>query len=312
MVYAEDSQYEHGPVADESSATDEGSLGDMGKVAVVIPTLWSPISLCGVLRSLAAQTLRPVEVVVVAQQEFARAELLVAQSEFPEAKVIRSATGLSRARNQGIMALSSDWDVLALPDDDVEYTPPSLENAWRVLSGAEVDAVSGRVLPMNSTADARLRFGTESTRLDEYSVWTSSMEAAYILSRNFVEEVGVFDENLGLGARTPWRSGEGTELLLRGIRAGKSVMYEPAITLLEWAPQPAVSADKLRRIRSYARGTGMVYRLHYGITGRARLLLRSVARLIVGFRTLSFNVFRENVALLIGRCEGLLGRTLRP
>lgn len=311
-MHAEDSQDEHGPLANASSATGQGSLRDAGNVAVVIPTLRSPNSLSGVLRSLAVQTLRPVEVVVVAQQEYARAELLVAQSEFPEAKVIRSAAGLSRARNQGIMALRSNWDVIALPDDDVEYTPSSLENAWRVLAGAEVHAVSGRVLPMDSAADARLRFGTEYTRLDEYSLWTSSMEAAYILSRNFVEEVGVFDENLGLGARTPWRSGEGTELLLRGLRAGKSVVYEPTITLLEREPQQAASNDKLRRIRSYARGTGMVHRLHYGAKGRARLLLRSVARLIVGLRTFSFDVFRENVELLIGRCEGLFGRTLGP
>src|SRR4029078_4597421 len=44
-----------------------------------------------------------------------------------------------------------------------------------------------------------------------------------------VAGVGPFDERLGLGSGTPWSSGEELDYVLRAIRSGARVVYDPAV-----------------------------------------------------------------------------------
>lgn len=282
---------------------------NLPQIAVVIPTLASPPSLARVLESLSKQTHPPIEVVVVAQHEPAAAQLAVA-SHYPNARIVHSEVGLSKARNAGIRALVSNWDAVALPDDDVIYDPGTFEVAARLLNEG-IDGLCGRVRPENPLRGLRIAFRQEEVVLDSSNVWNTTIEAGYILGRQLLDKTGLYDESLGLGARSPWQSGEGTDLLLRALDAGFVIRYSPEVSMQE-ADSVVVyessAASRRRRLRAYARGTGRVYRLRYGPKGHFYLLFKSVGRVVLRGAVSGGRSFRSDMTVLVGRFEGLRGQ----
>jgi glycosyltransferase involved in cell wall biosynthesis len=280
------------------------------RIAVVVPTLNSPPTLAKLLESIKAQTLQPAEVVIVAQGRVDVAKQIAQSSGLPNTRVIESATGLSKARNAGIAGLQSDWNIVATPDDDVWYEIDAFDQAARSVAVGYA-AVSGKVVPEDSGQTTRLRFGDIERQLDKRSVWTSAIEAGFFLTEALVGDVGAFDEGLGLGAHTPWRSGEGTDLLLRGLVKGYRVGYNPLIQLTEATPT-RTSKNQVARLRDYARGTGRVYRTHYGTSGQFLLVVRSFAKLALAPIRGDMVSTREAAAVLVGRLEGLIGLVRAP
>ncbi|WP_342022284.1 glycosyltransferase [Arthrobacter citreus] len=275
------------------------------KIAVVIPTLTSPTSLERLLLSLAKQTLPPVEVVVVAQKQPETAALIIA-SAYPSARMVTSSIGLSKARNAGIYSLVSDWDVVALPDDDIEYSLNAFENAAAHFI-SDLGAICGRVSPEDPSEETRIAFGTEPIDVNKKNVWSTTIEAGYFLSRHMMDRIGSYNEDLGLGAASQWKSGEGTEVLLRAIEGGFRVRYQPDVSMIEITDRAKQQEHDRKRLRDYARGTGRVYRLRYGLLGQAELVIRSVGRLTLrGLRSRGSTV-RDDWAILSGRVQGLLG-----
>ena len=51
------------------------------------------------------------------------------------------------------------------------------------------------------------------------------------LRRELVERVGAFDEALGLGSGTRFASGEETDYLVRALRSGARLAYEPSLVI---------------------------------------------------------------------------------
>ena len=283
---------------------------DFPKVAVVVPTLSAPQSLERLLSSLASQTLPPVEVIVVVQRNRRAAEEAILKC-LPGARVVSSPEGLSRARNVGIKALASDWDIVALPDDDIVYEDDTLETAAaHIISGAE--GLCGRVRSGDPNTKERMAFQDHAVRLNQHNVWKTTIEAGYVLSRKFFDVVGYYDERLGLGADTPWGSGEGTDLLLRGLEKRLVLVYCPDVSMREieeLQTEPLPPANRRVRLRAYARGTGRVYRLRYGVLSRYNLILKSCARFVLRGLASKGKSLRDDRAILLGRVEGLAGRT---
>ncbi|MUK02265.1 glycosyltransferase [Vibrio cholerae] len=273
-------------------------------IAVVIPTLNAPDSLVDVLESIVSQSIPSVEIVVVSQKNHDRARQIVEQSGLPQARVIESPPGLSRARNEGLRALTSKWSVVALPDDDIRYRPDAFAEVFRSHPGWS--AISGQVQPEDDSELSRLNFSEQQLQLNKRTVWTSAIEAAFFLSREFVEDVGYFDEGLGLGSHSIWQSGEGTDLLLRGLKRGLTVLYNPDIVLYE-AVSPVSSKEHVAKVQKYARGAGRVYRRHYNFIQQVGLILRSVAKLVLAAARKGPTGARVPAVLLLGRVEGLLG-----
>ena len=275
------------------------------KIAVVIPTLTSPVSLERLLLSLAQQTRPPVEVVVVAQKDPEKAASIIARA-YPSARVVTSPIGLSKARNAGIHSLVSDWDIVALPDDDIEYDL----NAFEIATGhfvGDLGALCGRVSPEDPSEDSRIAFKAEPIDVTKKNVWSTTIEAGYFLSRRMIDRIGNYNEDLGLGSASRWKSGEGTEVLLRAMDEGFRVRYQPDVSMIEMTNRAKQQEHDRKRLRDYARGTGRVYGLRYGLLGQAELVVRSVGRLTLrGLRSRGSTV-RDDWAILTGRVQGLLG-----
>ena len=97
---------------------------------------------------------------------------------------------------------------------------------------------------------------------------------AIFLRRELVERVGDFDERLGLGAGSLWSSGEEVEYLVRALRAGARIEYDPTLTVTH--PVKRYTPAELRGVglRDGA-SVGWILRRHgYGARTTARMLLR--------------------------------------
>jgi hypothetical protein len=109
------------------------------------------------------------------------------------------------------------------------------------------------------------------------------------LRSNVLKEVGGFDEELGVGAETPFQSGEDTELLLRAIKKGFQIQYLP----------PPYSHAAVTRARLYGAGMGRVLRKH-----GERPLWNSLGGALVALLQGDLGLARIRVARAFGRLQG--------
>ena len=129
-----------------------GAPGDL-RFDLVVATVDRTEPLAALLASLEAQTHRRFRVVVVDQNADERVAMLLASHPGLETLHLRSARGLSRARNVALPRLTGD--VVAFPDDDCTYTPDLLERvAARFAGDAGLDGLTGRAAAGDGATDA--------------------------------------------------------------------------------------------------------------------------------------------------------------
>jgi glycosyltransferase involved in cell wall biosynthesis len=265
------------------------------------------------LASVHAQTLQPCEVIVVDQSSDDGTQAVV--NSWVDRLPIRRLTsvrGASAGRNAGVAALG-DYDFVAFPDDDTSYVPDTLARAAAVfLADPSAGAVSGRLLGTPERPAQLVSFGDRRISLDHKTVWTSAIEATCFFSRDFIRTVGVFDEDLGVGAASPWQSGEATDLLLRGLNAGWNLLFDPQIVVNELNPDAPSPRDRAYRTkaRHYARGTGRVFRRHHDLGQQIRVVFRPLAAAALNIAYGRWTRAAWYFQRAIGRLEGLTGYVL--
>jgi hypothetical protein len=273
------------------------------RLGLAITTVGRP-ALHRLLESVTDSTLLPLMVTVANQSG---RDLQLETSGLPfDVRVVDSSGGASRGRNEAVAALGSSVDVIGFPNDDSTYPRTCLEQVADAF-GSTPD-VQG--LACSLVESGRPRFVLpDDGALDRYTVWRA-IEPAMFLRRGTFEEVGGFREDLGTGCRTPWQSGEGTDLLLRVIEQGGVVSSRPDIAVIGQGERRDLDTSSLlAKHRGYARGTGYVYRIHpYPSWVRARILAAPWLRLRRLDPSLKLAA-RLALARSVGRAEGLAGRT---
>ena len=205
-----------------------GAPGDL-RFDLVTATVDRTAPLEELLRSLAAQTHRDFRLAVVDQNTDDRVAALLASHCDLEVLHLRSARGLSRARNVALPRLTAD--LVAFPDDDCVYAPDLLERVTeRFAADPGLDGLAGRAVADDGSSDPTWEAGGAAA-LDAGTLWNRVISFAIFLRRDLVERVGPFDERLGLGAGTLWSSGEEVEYVVRAIRSGARIEYDPALTV---------------------------------------------------------------------------------
>jgi glycosyltransferase involved in cell wall biosynthesis len=194
---------------------------------LVVSTVGRSAELRRLLDSLEAQTYRRFRLLVVDQNDDDRVErILSGAAGGMEIVRLRSARGLSRARNVALDRLVAD--VVAFPDDDCAYPPDLLERvAYRLAASPWLDGLTGKA------ADAAGRsspsWAPDPTLLAFDSTWNRVISYAIFLRRETVVRIGRFDEQLGLGGPGPWSSGEEIDFVLRAVLAGAQIAYDPEL-----------------------------------------------------------------------------------
>lgn len=274
-------------------------------VAVAITTVGRP-RLRDLLDALARSQQLPVAV-AVADQSGTGLQIDPHDYPFPLV-VVPSSGGASRGRNDAVSALRGAGSVLAFPNDDSSYEPTLLGAVAACFSGpAAPDAVAVR---LDEAGGARFVLPDPGVPLTRRTVWRA-IEPAMFVTRAAFEAVGGFEETIGTGAGTAWGSGEGTDLLLRIMAAGRPVVSRSDLAVQGHGERRTLDdAAFVRKHRSYARGTGYVYRVHdYPLRDRLRTLAGTLATAGRQDDRLGLSL-RLAVARLLGRVEGLTGRSL--
>lgn len=231
------------------------------RVSLVLATLGRTEEPERFFGSVVRQRFTDFEVVVVDQNTDGRLDGLVERYArlLPVVRV-RSARGLSKARNLGLR--HARGEVVGFPDDDCWYGPALLQ---RVVDALEAnpswDGVTGRAADQtdrSSSARWDSRPGPVTTR----SSWRRGFSSSIFLRRRVVERVGPFDERLGVGAGTPWGSGEETDYLVRAVKEGFLIYYDPTLVVGHPRPTTEYNAQALARAYTYGAGMGRVLRKH--------------------------------------------------
>ncbi len=271
---------------------------------LVVATVDRTAALDAFLDSLDAQAHRRVRVVVVDQNADDRVAAVLGSHRDLEVLHLRSARGLSRARNVALPALAAD--LVAFPDDDCRYAPDLLERvARRFADDPALDGLTGRAVADDGSSGPS--WEPDAAVLDAHNLWNRAISFAIFLRRELVERVGAFDERLGLGAGTLWSSGEEIEYVLRALRAGARVEYDPGLTVTHARKEYTAAELRSVGLRDGA-SVGWILRRHgYGARATARMLVRPVGGTAAALARGDVTRASFHVATLAGRVRGYLG-----
>lgn len=220
--------------------------------------------------SLERQTHQDFRVVLVDQNDDDRLDAVARAHPDLRIVTVRAARGLSRARNAALGHLRGD--VVAFPDDDCVYPADLLDRVARRLEEApDLAGVTGRAVDEDGVSTPS--WSADAARLTPTNLWNRAISYTIFLRRDLVARTGEFDERLGLGAGTPSSSGEETDYLVRAVRLGGRIEYDPSLTVVH--PARRYASDELSAIATRD-GTSLGY-----ILRKHRYPPHSVARLLV-------------------------------
>ena len=266
---------------------------------LVVATVGRTDELARFLDSLAAQDVEQVRVIVVDQNEDARLDGVVSGRPL-RIERIRGPLGLSRARNAGLALV--EGDLVAFPDDDCVYPPGLLSRvAGRFGTRPELDGLTGR--PEDTDGRTAASWKRDGAFLTDDNLWNRAISFTIFLRRDVVERVGGFDEELGLGSGRPWSSGEEIDYLVRAVRGGARIEYDPSLVVGH-----DVRDDDSRTGTRDGASVGYLLRKHrYSLRIVLRMFVRPVGGAALSLLRGRPALSRYHLATLRGRVLGYRG-----
>jgi glycosyltransferase involved in cell wall biosynthesis len=227
-------------------------------ISLIVATVNRVAELDRLLCSLEDQTYRDFEVIVVDQNSDHRLAPLLTRHDRLVIQHLHSERGLSRARNAGLRV--AQGDIIAIPDDDCWYPGHLLAS---VTGWFESHSGFGLLSTAVRTAENKpsgIKSPTTSRRCTKSDVWRCAVSTALFMQRSVSTAVGGFNEDIGVGARSRYQSGEETDYVLRALENGFQMWFESSLTVHH---PPLDSIERLRQTTySYALGAGCVLRIH--------------------------------------------------
>lgn len=269
---------------------------------LVVATVDREDELGRLLDSLEAQDYPRLRILVVDQNDDDRVAKLLAGRRGLDASRLESPRGLSRARNVGLERVSAD--LVAFPDDDCVYPPGLVRRvAERFARDSDLDGLTGRARDAAGTSSASWK--TDAAVLTDRNLWNRAISFTIFLRRGVVETVGAFDESLGVGSPKLWSSGEEIDYLIRAVRTGARIEYDPSLVV-----EHPVRPDDTRIGFRDGASIGYLLRKHrYPPTTVTRMLVRPVGGIAVSLARLDRSRAAYHAATLRGRVGGYV-RTL--
>jgi glycosyltransferase involved in cell wall biosynthesis len=278
--------------------------------SLLVCTIGRTEPLTRLLRSLAEQTIANFEIVVVDQNPPGFLDGVLRQYAARLAIVhCHSSPGLSRARNAGLALCRGHF--VAFPDDDCWYPPDLIARVIALFAAAPgIDIHSGR------TRDAKGRdslgtFMARDAAINKHNVWFAGNSNSLFVRTEAARRVCGFDENLGVGSATRFKSGEETDFALRLIARGYRGLYHH--DLFVHHEQVLIDdAESVRRAKAYAPGFGRVLRMHrYGLAYLGQRVARTLARAALACAQGDFAMAKYKLAWAKGTLSGYFCRLIR-
>lgn len=249
-------------------------------ISLIVATVDRVTELEQLLASLGRQSHKDFEVLVVDQNPDDRLAPVLERHRELTVRHLRSGRGLSRARNVGLAQASGG--IIGFPDDDCWYPPQLLE---QVKDAFDLHPEYAALFATLRDADHQAvgpKWPDHASVWSKENVWVYGVSAAGFVRREVTDAIGRFDENLGMGAATPYQSGEDVDYFVRPLELGWEIGYDPALTVHH------PSFHRIDRVRersySYALGGGYTLRTHhYPLRMLMESLVRSMGGAVVSF-----------------------------
>jgi glycosyltransferase involved in cell wall biosynthesis len=228
-------------------------------VSLIIATVGRAQELDRMLASIEGQSLKSVELIIVDQNADDRVKKLIEGRKPPLRYVhVRSARGLSRARNLGINLASGD--IIGFPDDDCWYPDDLLLRVKEWFDRQQTYDLFCCAAQDESGREVASRWPRHSLVIDRDSVLRACASASMFIRKTALDGIGGFDESMGLGAATPFQSGEDSDLALRCLDGGGKGWFEKQLYV--YHPHKGAGAVTSSRAFGYGMGFGCLLRMH--------------------------------------------------
>jgi GT2 family glycosyltransferase len=266
---------------------------------LVVATVDRTDDLGNLLDSLEAQQYDRLRVIVVDQNEDDRVAPLL-EGRALRLERVRAGRGLSRARNTALAGLEAD--IVAFPDDDCAYPEGTLERVGRRFAAdQELSGITGRAEDEHGRSSPSWR--PDAALLTDDNLWNRAISFTIFVRREVVERVGPFDERLGLGSSETWASGEEIDYLIRAVRAGARIAYDPSLVV-----RHDVRDDDASIGARDGASVGYLLRKHdYRARVVVRMLVRPLGGAILAIGKLDVDLARRRLATFRGRARGYRG-----
>lgn len=232
-----------------------------GKIAVslIVATVGRAQELDRMLASIARQTLKSLEVIIVDQNPDERVKNLI-EGWKPSLRYVhvRSPRGLSRARNLGITLASGS--IIGFPDDDCWYPDDLLLQVKEWFDRHHTYDFFCCTAQDGSGREVASRWPRNSLVIDRDSVLRACASASLFIRKAALDVIGGFDERMGLGAATPFQSAEDSDLALRCLDGGGKGWFEKQLYV--YHPHKGPGAVTGSRAFGYGMGFGYLLRMH--------------------------------------------------
>ncbi|MBJ8083343.1 glycosyltransferase family 2 protein [Bacillus cereus group sp. N14] len=267
------------------------------KFSLIMATCGRRDDILDLLKSLKQQTYKNFELIVVDQNDIPISELFEEYTNnFSINYIYTPIKGLSRARNIGLQV--ANGDIIAFPDDDCIYETNVLESIVATFnSNAHIQFISTNTTNIEKTGSLIHAPDKDIILNNKYGFMGPSF--ALFFTKQFVQNVGTFNEDLGVGSGTIYGAGEETDFVLRGMKKNYIGLFRKNLFVYHPVKEDTIDEQSLNRAISYAGGFGKVICLHYGFP----YLLRAVVAAI--FRMMQ-NIFNDKRKFHANRVRGII------
>lgn len=275
------------------------------KISLILATVGRTDDVAHAIRSLAAQSDRRFELIVVDQNPDDRLKPYVAEGIRAglDLKHLRlDKPSLSGARNHGLAVASGE--IIAFPDDDCWYEPDTIKSLLSAFEcNGSLDGLIGHWVEQAAAQNKLPR--SEPLSNDDWRRFRGGNASSITLfiKRDLLLRLGGFDERFGVGRW--YGAGEETDFIFRALACGAKLLCTPDVRVHHRYSTRPVSPLLMdcQNARKRARGTGGLYAKHN--LGALIVLRGFLAPVVNPLLKADFrNAFR-GVFVSLGRMEGM-------
>ena len=226
-------------------------MSDNLKFSLIMATLGRDKEIAAFCKSLAAQTYKNYELIIVDQNDDDRLIPIVEEfkTQFQINRICSSQKGAAFNRNYGVLFANNE--IITFPDDDCIYKSTTLEEMNRFINAnCDYDFYFCNLEYINSK---KIRYKSAIEKVTFFNAPERGIEFTFFYKKK--SAISLFDEAFGVGSK--WGSNEIVDLVWNNLSKGKKGIYNGQFSILHPDKSNIIN---LNRTYSYALGFGASYK----------------------------------------------------
>lgn len=282
----------------------------LNKISLIVPTINRTTELKKLFQSIKECNYPNFEVIIVDQNaDIDISNIIDGFKDYFAIKHIKvNFKGAAKARNYGFKYASGD--IINFPDDDCELSKDLLYKVNNIFNeNINNELIFGKSLDRYSMQASIVNFYNSPVVVRYSNIYRSTVEFTMFIRKNVFEELGGYDEELGVG--TYFGAEEGADFVIRTLNLGKKIIYYPDLLFYHPEKINKYSVNECLRGLKYGRGMGALTYKHIYINKNIHIFklivyinLKTITAIIIYFFTFKFKKSRYYLYTLLGRVQG--------